>query len=91
MNITENKFNPENVVADPTPKYDPNKGYGWEPGSTFVFSGEEFGVILNSIRSILRSPEAQKIMLAMKADEAVEKALSRAVEAGVAKEQEYKK
>lgn len=78
MEIVENKINP--------PKYDPAKKYRWEPGSNFLLTGEEFGLILNSLRAILNTPEAQKILLAEKASHSIDKALSRAIEVGIVKE-----
>lgn len=67
-------------------RYDPAKKYRWEPTTVFPLSGEEFGVILNSLRAILNSPDAQRILLANKANEAIENALSKAVQAGLVKE-----
>ena len=67
-------------------KYDPAKKYRWEPTTVFPLSGEEFGVILNSLRAILNSPDSQRILLANKANEAIENALSKAVQAGLVKE-----
>ena len=68
--------------------YDPTKKYTWSPEDKFEFSGAEFGLILNAIRSILNTPEAQKILLAEKANEAIEKKMAEAVEADVVKEAE---
>ena len=68
------------------PSYDPNKKYKWTPEDPFMFSGNEFGVLLNALRAILSTPDAQRVLLADKANEIVENALARAVEAGVVKE-----
>jgi len=68
------------------PKYDPNKKYRWEPGSNFFMTGEEFGVILNSLRAILNTPEAQKVLLAERANIAVENTIARAVQQGIVQE-----
>ena len=70
------------------PSYDPNKKYKWTPEDPFIFSGNEFGVLLNALRAILSTPDAQRVLLADKANEIVENALARAVEAGVVKEAE---
>lgn len=67
-------------------KYDPSKKYTWTPNDAFVLSGDEFGVILNSLRSILGTAEAQKILLADRANSVIENVFSRAVEMNVAKE-----
>jgi hypothetical protein len=68
------------------PKYDPSKKYRWEPGSNFFMTGEEFGVILNSLRAILNTPEAQKVLLAERANIAVENTIARAVQQGIVQE-----
>ena len=63
--------------------YDPNKKYTWTPDDTFILSGAEFGLILNTLRAILNTPEAARILLANQANTIVEGTLSKAVEAGV--------
>lgn len=76
------------VVNDQAPKasYDPSKKYTWTPNDAFVLSGEEFGVILNSLRAILGTAEAQRILLADRANDVIESVFARSVELGVAKE-----
>lgn len=76
------------IVKEQGPSYDPNKKYKWTPEDPFMFSGNEFGVLLNALRAILSTPDAQRVLLADKANEIVENALARAVEAGVVKEAE---
>lgn len=66
--------------------YNPSKKYTWGPDSTFIVNGNEFGLILNTIRSVISTPEAQKIMLAHQANEIIENMVARAVESGVAVE-----
>lgn len=63
--------------------YDPNKKYTWTPEDSFILSGGEFGVILNTLRAILNTPEAAKILLANQANNIVEGTLAKAVESGV--------
>lgn len=63
--------------------YDPNKKYTWTPEDQFVLSGGEFGVILNALRAILNTEEAAKILIANQANNIVEGALAKAVEAGI--------
>lgn len=63
-------------------KYDPNTKYGWEKDTKFELSGNEFGLILNTFRTILQSPEAQKILIMAEANKAIESVLSRNVESG---------
>jgi hypothetical protein len=66
--------------------YNPNKKYSWTPEDTFTLNGGEFGLILNAFRSVLSTPEAGRILLIDKANEAVEKAMAVAVERGIVKE-----
>ena len=71
--------------------YDPNKKYAWTPEDSFSLSGGEFGVILNTLRAILGTQEATKILLANQANNIIEGVLAKAVENGTvleAKEQE---
>ena len=67
-------------------KYDPNKKYTWTPQDEFVITGEQFGLILNSLRSFISTPEASRILLAVEANDTLEKVMARAVESGVVKE-----
>jgi hypothetical protein len=66
--------------------YNPNKKYTWGPEDQFSLKGDEFGLILNSLRGVLGTPEASRIMLAHQANEIIENMVKRAVEAGVAVE-----
>lgn len=66
--------------------YDPNKKYTWTPNDEFVLNGGEFGLILNTLRSILNTQEAAKILLANQANDIIEGKLAKAVESGVVKE-----
>jgi len=66
--------------------YDPNKRYTWTPDDQFTISGAEFGLILNSLRATISTPEAARILLANEANQAIENALAKAVEADVVKE-----
>jgi hypothetical protein len=66
-----------------TPVYDPNKKYTWTNEDTFTFTGGEFGLILNTLRGVLSTEEAGKILLAQQANSILEKHLSKAVEAGI--------
>jgi hypothetical protein len=66
--------------------YDPNKKYTWTPDDQFVISGGEFGLILNTLRAVLNTPEAARILLANKANDVVEAVLARGVESGIVTE-----
>ena len=75
------------IVKEPI-AFDPNKKYTWQAGDQFTISGQELGLILNSIRGFLATEEAQKILLAAEADKAVQSIMARNVEAGIIKEVE---
>lgn len=70
--------------------YDPKKYYGWEPDAIFTLNGPEFGLILNTLRRIISTPEAQNILMAHAALQETEDILKRAVEKGIAKETKKK-
>lgn len=67
-------------------KYDPNKQYKWDEETEFNMSGNEFGLILNTLRTVLGTPEAQKILLMNQANDTIEEVLKRYVETGQIKE-----
>ena len=66
--------------------YDPNKRYTWTPDDKFELNGGQFGVILNALRVVTSTPEAQRILLANEAAQAIETIMAQSVEAGVVKE-----
>jgi hypothetical protein len=74
------------VKGEAVASYDPSKKYTWTPEDQFTLSGAEFGLVLNTLRAILNTPEAAKILLANQANEVVESTLAKAVESGVVKE-----
>jgi hypothetical protein len=74
-------INFENVGQGP--KFDPSKKYTWSQDATFTLTGADFGMLLNTLRSITATKEAQTILLAHDAGDVLEKTLSRAVEAGI--------
>ncbi len=67
-------------------QYDPNKRYTWTPEDKFELNGAQFGLILNTLRSILNTEEAAKIILAQQANAAIEAVMAAAVEADIVKE-----
>jgi hypothetical protein len=67
-------------------QYDPNKRYTWGPDDRFELNGREFGLILNSLRAILNTEEAAKILLAQQANMAIEAVMARSAEADILKE-----
>lgn len=62
--------------------YDPNKKYTWTPETSFELTGAEFGLILNTLRAVLNTPESARILLANQANNVIEETLARAVETG---------
>ena len=70
------------------PTYDPSKKYTWTAEDTFEMTGQQFGLILNTLRSIVSTPDAQIILLAAEANKGIEEIMANAVNKGVAKEQE---
>lgn len=64
-------------------QYDPNKRYTWGPDSKFEISGQEFGLILNTVRTFLASEEAGKYQLMMRANDIIEKLMEKGVESDI--------
>lgn len=56
--------------------------YSWNPDETFSISGREFGLILNTVRSVLNTEQAQQIILANKTNEILEKIMEENVKSG---------
>jgi hypothetical protein len=44
------------------PKFDPNKKYTWDMNAKFVLDGGDFGMILNALRAVINTKEAQTIL-----------------------------
>lgn len=63
-------------------KYDPSKRYTWTPEDTFTMTGEQFGTVLNAVRAIIGSPEAQRILAIARANDAIEQIMANAVKDG---------
>ena len=68
--------------------YDPNKRYTWTPQDKFELNGAEFGLVLNALRAVLSTEEAARFHIATEANQAIENALAKAVEADIVKEAE---
>lgn len=66
--------------------YDSNKKYQWNPEDVFTLTGAEFGQVLNALRAVLSTPEASKILMVDRANDAIENVIAKAVESGVVKE-----
>jgi len=76
----------EQPQATVVPEFDPNKKYRWTPDTKFVLEGAEFATLLNSMRAILSTEEAQTILAAQRASDELERLLRDAVEDGRAVE-----
>src|SRR6478736_9267422 len=73
-------------------EYDPNKKYKWTPNDTFVLTGNDFGLVLNTLRALTSAPIGLKtLMMAAQANEAMEVSLKAAVELGIVQEVEETK
>jgi len=74
--------------------YNPNIKYKWDKETEFILNGNEFGLILNTFRTVLSTPEAQRILFLNNANDKMEDILQRNVESGNVKpstEEEEKK
>ena len=67
-------------------QYDPAKRYTWTPEDTFTLTGQQFGLILNTVRAYLSSEEAARFQLMMQTNEVIEKLMIAGVESDVIKE-----
>jgi len=66
--------------------YNPNTKYTWTPEDTFTLTGQEFGLILNTVRAYLSSEEAARFQLMLQTNQVIEKLMIENVEADVIKE-----
>ena len=67
-------------------QYDANKKYTWTPEDTFTLTGQEFGLILNTVRAYLSSEEAARFQLMIQTNQVIEKLMITGVESDVIKE-----
>ena len=68
------------------PQYDPRKQYQWDPNATFEIGGNEFGLILNTLRAFTGTEEAMRMRMALDANEIMEGMMKTGVETGKIKE-----
>jgi hypothetical protein len=68
--------------------YNPSSRYTWTPEDTFTLTGQQFGLILNTVRAYLSSEEAARFQLMMQANEVIEKLMIDGVENDTIKEVE---
>jgi hypothetical protein len=69
--------------APQAPKFDPNKKYTWNMDAKFVLEGGDFGMLLNAMRAVINTKEAQTILLAKQAGDVLEETLAAGVESGL--------
>jgi hypothetical protein len=62
--------------------YDPSKPYVWSPDEQFVLTGQEFAAVLNAVRATLNLPQAPAILLADKANTAIDSIMAKSLESG---------
>ena len=76
----------QETQTEAKPEFNPAKKYTWSKDAEFVLSGGEFGLILNALRSVVGTQEAQALFIANEAVGALEDVLGVAVESGLVKE-----
>jgi hypothetical protein len=88
MTVVQDEFVQEEVSEatvsqeSQAPVYDPSKKYGWGADTQFVMNGQEFGLILNTLRAVVSTEEATRILLADKSCQVLEGIMSRGVSDG---------
>jgi len=72
----------EESSATVVPTFDPSKKYQWTPETTFTMNGQEFAMMLNTLRGLLSTEFVQLILSTPAVSESMEKLLKEAVEDG---------
>lgn len=67
-------------------EYNPEKQYTWKAEDKFELSGQDFGLIINIVKSLINTEEAKKFQLLFKANEILENAVKVSVENNIAQE-----
>ena len=62
--------------------YDPTQRYTWSSNEKFELTGQEFALVLNALRATLNLPQAPAILLADKANTAIDNIMAKRLEAG---------
>ncbi len=65
------------------PEFDPRKKYTWSSDTTFTLSGNQFGLILNTMRAVISTREAQTILMAAEASDILDGIMADSVAKGV--------
>ena len=68
--------------------YNPSSRYTWTPEDKFTLTGQQFGLILNTVRSYLSSEEAARFQLMVQTNQVIEELMIQGVEADIIKEVE---
>ena len=66
--------------------YNPNRQYTWMNEDKFEITGRDLNLFLHTIRSILSTEEAGRILLADKANDVIERLMTEYVEKDIIKE-----
>tara|TARA_Y100000004_G_scaffold194905_1_gene260662 strand:- start:74 stop:334 length:261 start_codon:yes stop_codon:yes gene_type:complete len=64
-------------------EYNPQSRYTWKPEDKFEITGQQFGLILNMVRSYLSSEDAGKFMMMQQTNDVIEGIMKQGVESGV--------
>ena len=67
-------------------EYNPEKQYTWKADDKFELNGQEFGLIINIVKSLINTEEAKKFQLLFKANEILENSVKISVENNIAQE-----
>lgn len=67
-------------------EYFPEKQYTWKADDKFELSGQDFGLIINTIKSLINTEEAKKYQLLFKVNELLENSVKESVENNIAQE-----
>jgi hypothetical protein len=74
-----------NVVQDQQakPVYDPEKMYTWAMDQTFSLTGQEFGILLNTVRAKVSTPEALEYRRLFACNDIIEQMMEKGVAQGI--------
>lgn len=59
-----------------------NAPYVWKGDEKFEVTGQQFELLINTVRAHLSSPEAQKVMLFMQANDALNSIMEEGIKTG---------
>lgn len=62
--------------------YDPNKTYTWGPDTKFTLSGQDFSLLLHTVRGILSTKEATNAIMTYELNKKLETMMGEAVAEG---------